>query len=60
MKNELKFASWILLGLLPALVFLDFALGVRMARDYGFLESIGFALTLVFYAECSKRAGVNL
>jgi len=54
-KKEFKFIAFTLIGIFPILVFLDLVFDIQIARDYGFIETVGFSLCIVFYAEVTKR-----
>ena len=56
MIDWLKAGGLTLAGLLPVLLFLDIALGVQLARDYGFFHCIWFGASLAFAGEMYKRA----
>ncbi len=54
-KKEFKFFALTLIGIFPILVFLDLVLDVQIARDYGFAETVGFSICVIFYAEITKK-----
>ena len=48
--NNLKLALAVLIGMLPMIIFLDYALDIVMIRDWGLLKSTGFISCMVFYS----------
>jgi len=55
LKRFLRDAFITLAGIAPLIVFLDYAMGIQLMRDYGGWTTLGFVTCVVFYLEISAR-----
>jgi hypothetical protein len=55
LKKELIFIFYILLGIFPMLMYLDFVMDIQISRDYGFWKTMGFCVCVTLYAEITSK-----